>query len=211
MTAHYQQVLEGTYDNHVLPFLWMKGESHKTIAEYLEKIAGADIHEVCLESRPHPDFCGEGWWRDLRFVIDECRQLGLKLWILDDAHFPTGFANGAVKEAVPEPQDRAHAPHVRHRGPHVRREHRARQHARQNGALPRRDIYAGRQPRRRRLPSNRRCRRQPQPPGLRCTCGPHAGMRDVHERQDLLQRGLHQYGRPRLGGAAHRCCLRAAF
>lgn len=41
MTAHYQQVLEGTYDNHVLPFLWMKGESHKTIAEYLEKIAGA--------------------------------------------------------------------------------------------------------------------------------------------------------------------------
>lgn len=102
MTAYYQQVLEGTYDNHVLPFLWMKGESHKTIAEYLEKIAGADIHEVCLESRPHPDFCGEGWWRDLRFVIDECKQLGLKLWILDDAHFPTGFANGAVKEAVPE-------------------------------------------------------------------------------------------------------------
>ena len=80
----------------------MKGESHKTIAEYLEKIAGADIHEVCLESRPHPDFCGEGWWRDLRFVIDECKQLGLKLWILDDAHFPTGFANGAVEEAVPE-------------------------------------------------------------------------------------------------------------
>lgn len=56
MTAYYQQVLNGTYDNHVLPFLWMKGESQQTIAEYLEKIAGADIHEVCLESRPHPDF-----------------------------------------------------------------------------------------------------------------------------------------------------------
>ena len=38
MTAYYQQVLEGTYDNHVLPFLWMKGESHKTIAEYLSLI-----------------------------------------------------------------------------------------------------------------------------------------------------------------------------
>ena len=38
----------------------------------------------------------------MRFVIDECKQLGLKLWILDDAHFPTGFANGAVEEAVPE-------------------------------------------------------------------------------------------------------------
>ena len=102
MSAYYQQVLKGAYDNHVLPFLWMKGEDHKTIAEYLAKIAGADIHEVCLESRPHPDFCGEGWWRDLRFVIDTCKQLDLKIWILDDAHFPTGYANGAVKEAAPE-------------------------------------------------------------------------------------------------------------
>lgn len=102
MTAYYQQVLNGTYDNHVLPFLWMKGESQQTIVEYLEKIAGADIHEVCLESRPHPDFCGKGWWRDLRFVIDTCKQLDLKIWILDDAHFPTGYANGAVKEAAPE-------------------------------------------------------------------------------------------------------------
>ena len=59
MTAYYQQVLNGAYDNHVLPFLWMKGESQQTIAEYLEKNAGADIHEVCLESRPHPDFCTE--------------------------------------------------------------------------------------------------------------------------------------------------------
>ncbi len=89
------------YDNHVLPFLWMKGEDHETIAEYLTAIAGADIREVCLESRPHPDFCGEGWWSDLGFIIEKCKELGLKLWILDDAHFPTGYANGAVKDAAP--------------------------------------------------------------------------------------------------------------
>jgi hypothetical protein len=92
----------GTYDNHVLPFLWMKGEDRDTIREYLEVIASADIHEVCLESRPHPDFCGDGWWADLGFVIQECKRLGLKIWILDDAHFPTGYANGTVKEAAPE-------------------------------------------------------------------------------------------------------------
>ncbi len=38
------------YDNHVLPFLWLKGEERETITEYLEQIAGADIREVCLES-----------------------------------------------------------------------------------------------------------------------------------------------------------------
>ncbi len=92
----------GTYDNRVLPFLWMKGEDHETIADYLSAIAGADIHEVCLESRPHPDFCGEGWWSDLGFIIEKCKELDLKIWILDDAHFPTGYANGTVKEAVPQ-------------------------------------------------------------------------------------------------------------
>ena len=84
------------YDNHVLPFLWLKGDAHETITEYLEQIAGADIREVCLESRTHPEFCRDGWWADLRFIIGECKRLGLKIWLLDDAHFPTGYANGAL-------------------------------------------------------------------------------------------------------------------
>ena len=84
------------YDNHVLPFLWLKGEARETITEYLEQIASADIREVCLESRTHPEFCRDGWWSDLRFIIDECKRLGLKIWLLDDAHFPTGYANGAL-------------------------------------------------------------------------------------------------------------------
>ena len=96
MASYFEQVLGGTYDNHVLPFLWLKGEARETITEYLEQIAGADIREVCLESRTHPDFCHDGWWSDLRFIIDECKRLGLKIWLLDDAHFPTGYANGAL-------------------------------------------------------------------------------------------------------------------
>ena len=70
MPTRSEAVMNGTYDNHLLPFLWMKGEDRATITVYLETIAAADFHEVCLESRTHPDFCGDGWWRDLRFVID---------------------------------------------------------------------------------------------------------------------------------------------
>lgn len=91
------------YDNHVLPFLWLKGEAHETITEYLEQIAGADIREVCLESRTHPEFCRDGWWADLRFIIGECKRLGLKIWLLDDAHFPTGYANGALADEDVDP------------------------------------------------------------------------------------------------------------
>ena len=32
-------------------------------------------------------------------ILDEARKRGMQVWILDDSHFPTGFANGAVKTA----------------------------------------------------------------------------------------------------------------
>ncbi|MDR0375556.1 MAG: hypothetical protein LBH85_07510, partial [Treponema sp.] len=32
-------------------------------------------------------------------ILDEAKKLGMKVWILDDAHFPTGYANGAVESA----------------------------------------------------------------------------------------------------------------
>ncbi len=103
MPTMHERVIGGAYDagdyeNHILPFLWLKGEDRATITEFLEQIAASDIHEVCLESRPHPDFCGPTWWEDLAFIITECKRLGLAIWILDDSHFPTGFANGRVKE-----------------------------------------------------------------------------------------------------------------
>lgn len=98
----YEEVLQGTYENHVLPFLWQKGESKDIIEEYLIKMKESDIHEVCLESRPHPDFCGDGWWEDLSFIIKKCKELDMKIWLLDDSHFPTGYANGWIKERYPE-------------------------------------------------------------------------------------------------------------
>lgn len=93
-----EKVLKGDYENRVLPFLWQKGEPHEIIADYLERIRAADIREVCLESRPHPDFCGDQWWADLSFIIEKCKELGIKIWLLDDSHFPTGYANGLVKK-----------------------------------------------------------------------------------------------------------------
>ena len=83
-------------NNHILPFLWLHGEDEATLRDMLQKIHESNIGAVCLESRPHPDYVGEQWWHDLDIIIDECLKLGLKIWILDDSHFPTGFANGRM-------------------------------------------------------------------------------------------------------------------
>ncbi len=89
-----QTLLQGNVTSHILPFLWMKGEDNATIREELDKIEECGIREICLESRPHPDFCGKGWWENLDFIMPEARKRGMKVWILDDDKFPTGHANG---------------------------------------------------------------------------------------------------------------------
>ena len=97
-----EQLLTGQVTNHMLPFFWQHGEDEATLREYVNAIHDANCMAFCVESRPHPDFCGPKWWQDMDVILDEAKKLGMKVWILDDSHFPTGFANGALKDAPQE-------------------------------------------------------------------------------------------------------------
>ena len=77
-------------NNYIFPFLWMRGEPEEVIREEISKIAECGIRAVCVEARPHKDFCGPGWWHDMDIVLDEAKKRDMKIWILDDKHFPTG-------------------------------------------------------------------------------------------------------------------------
>lgn len=98
MNKTIRQLLEGKADNHMLPFFWQHGEEEATLRKYMEVIQAANCHAVCVESRPHPDFCGPKWWQDMDVILDEARKRNMKVWILDDSHFPTGYANDALKD-----------------------------------------------------------------------------------------------------------------
>ena len=39
-------------ENHILPFLWMRGESEAVIRTEIEKIYQSGIRSVCLEAPP---------------------------------------------------------------------------------------------------------------------------------------------------------------
>ena len=96
------ELLVGKGENYILPFFWQHGEDEETLREYMKAIHESNIGAVCIEARPHEDFCGPKWWQDLDIIMDEARKRDMKVWILDDAHFPTGYANGAVETAPPE-------------------------------------------------------------------------------------------------------------
>lgn len=88
--------------NGMYPFFWQHGEAPEVLIDYMEKIAGSGMKGVCIEARPHPEFVQDGWWKDLDLIISKAKELDMKVWILDDSHFPTGFANGKIKECYPQ-------------------------------------------------------------------------------------------------------------
>ena len=90
MERRLREVLKGKGDNYILPFFWQHGETKELLEEGMEKICACGIRAVCVESRPHPDFLGDGWWRDMDIILHKAKELGMRVWVLDDAHFPSG-------------------------------------------------------------------------------------------------------------------------
>ena len=99
MNQIIRELLNGKSGDYIFPFFWQHGEDEQMLRKMMNVINESGCKSVCIESRPHPDFCGPKWWQDMDVILDEARTRNMKVWILDDSHFPTGFANGAVKNA----------------------------------------------------------------------------------------------------------------
>ena len=96
------EIRTGKCGNYIMPFFWLHGESEDELIKELDAIYKCGIRSVCLESRTHEDFATDGWWRDVDIIMREAKKRGMNVWILDDKHFPTGYANGLVAEKYPE-------------------------------------------------------------------------------------------------------------
>lgn len=101
-TKRLTEVLENKHDNYIFPLFWLHGEDEKLLNKYIKKIYDTGIRALCVESRPHPDFLGEKWWKDMDTILSQAKKYGMKVWLLDDSHFPTGYANGRVKKDFPQ-------------------------------------------------------------------------------------------------------------
>ena len=97
-----QEVLENKEDNSIMPFFWQHGEEKKILCAYMDKMKESHIGGVCVEARPHPNFGKEQWWNDMNIIVQKAKKEEMEVWILDDSHFPTGYANGLVVEKYPQ-------------------------------------------------------------------------------------------------------------
>ncbi len=99
MDRHLTDCIQNTVpDHYILPFFWQHGEDHETLLHELEAIYSAGLREFCVESRTHEAFMQDQWFTDFGFLLEEAAKRGMKVWLLDDKRFPTGYANGYVKD-----------------------------------------------------------------------------------------------------------------
>ena len=91
-------VFQRKEDNYILPFFWQHEGNSENLEEQIRRIYESGCRALCVESRPYEGFCGPDWWADMGRILAEAKRRGMKVWILDDKHFPTGFANGLLEK-----------------------------------------------------------------------------------------------------------------
>ena len=89
----------------IYPLLWLRGEDNETedvIRNEIRIMYEAGSAGFVVESRPHKDYLGNGWWRDLGICVDEAKKSGMKIWIFDEEYYPSGIAGGRVLQKNPD-------------------------------------------------------------------------------------------------------------
>jgi len=81
------------------PLFWLHGdESPELLARYVQKVAEGGNGCFTAESRPHIDWLGPGWYRDLGVCLEAARKHDLKMWIFDERWWPSGEVGGKVPQ-----------------------------------------------------------------------------------------------------------------
>lgn len=72
------------------PLFWLHGdESPDKLRLYVGKVLEGGNGSFTPESRPHNDWLGPGWWRDMDICVEEARKNNLDLWIFDEKWWPS--------------------------------------------------------------------------------------------------------------------------
>ena len=81
------------------PLFWLHGDDNETrerLEAYIDRVAEGGNGCFTAESRPHSDWLGPRWYKDLDICLQKAKQLDLKMWIFDERWWPSQSIGGRV-------------------------------------------------------------------------------------------------------------------
>ena len=79
------------------PLFFLHGDETRARLELeVAKVAEGGNGCFTTESRPHTDWLGPGWFRDLGICLEAAKKHHLKMWIFDEKWFPSQAIGGRV-------------------------------------------------------------------------------------------------------------------
>lgn len=91
-----KECLNGKLGSYILPFLWYANENQEKVGREIDAMKAAGINEFLFENRGGDWFCTEPWFVVFAFVLEKAKNLGMRVWLLDDSHVNTGSANDSL-------------------------------------------------------------------------------------------------------------------
>ena len=79
------------------PLYWLHGtETKAELENELARVAEGGNGNFTAEARPHNDWLGKGWYRDLDICLAAAKKHDLQMWIFDDYWWPSQMMGGRV-------------------------------------------------------------------------------------------------------------------
>ena len=93
----------GEFASHVI-WGWEGPMDIKTIRHDLDSIKAKGFRSVIFEAgyRLPYEYLSEGWFKGIRTGVLEAKKRGLKVWIIDEGKYPSGFAGGKFTRERPD-------------------------------------------------------------------------------------------------------------
>lgn len=83
---------------------WDGNVTAEVIARDMDAFSERNVRVVTLEPgyRMSSPYLSEGWFESVRIAVEQARQRGMKVWLVDEGKYPSGFAGGKFTQERPD-------------------------------------------------------------------------------------------------------------
>jgi hypothetical protein len=83
---------------------WDGVATKETISNDLDAIKKQGLHVVTIECgyKMGVEYLTEGWFEKVKIAVEEAKKRDMRIWIIDEGKYPSGFAGGKFSQEKPE-------------------------------------------------------------------------------------------------------------